>query len=137
MTNVCMSLLLIKFRQQFGIQRFTRVFLIGFLALTVTQLFVHSYRTELIVRGASGIVASGLSTLALFYIMQAMPTAARLGGMNLGVGVWKVAPPRAGLISPVLLVIGNIQGLFIFELELTRFCLAWLGLLRLPQSVRI
>src|SRR3546814_14519965 len=80
MTNVCMSLLLIKFRQQFGIQRFTRVFLIGFLALTVTQLFVHSYRTELIVRGASGIVASGLSPLALFYIMQAMPTAARLGG---------------------------------------------------------
>src|SRR3546814_3006180 len=47
MTNVCMSLLLIKFRQQFGIQRFTRVFLIGFLALTVTQLFVHSSRTAI------------------------------------------------------------------------------------------
>src|SRR3546814_5584615 len=99
-----MSLLLIKFRQQFGIQRFTRVFLIGFLALTVTQLFVHSYRTELIVRGASGIVASGLSTLALFYIMQAMPTAARLGGMILGVGVSQVATPLARVISPVLLV---------------------------------
>src|SRR3546814_8935429 len=107
MTNVCMSLLLIKFRQQFGIQRFTRVFLIGFLALTVTQLFVHSYRTELIVRGASGIVASGLSTLALFYIMQAMPTAARLGGMILGVGVSQVATPLARVISPVLLVHGN------------------------------
>src|SRR3546814_20191613 len=31
MTNVCMSLLLIQFRQQFGLQRFTPVFLIGFL----------------------------------------------------------------------------------------------------------
>src|SRR3546814_20431836 len=76
MTNVCMSLLLIKFRQQFGIQRFTRVFLIGFLALTVTQLFVPSYWTEQIERGASGIFANGLSTPALFYIMQAMATAA-------------------------------------------------------------
>src|SRR3546814_2654233 len=61
-------------------------------------------RTELIVRGASGIVASGLSTLALFYIMQAMPTAARLGGMILGVGVSQVATPLARVISPVLLV---------------------------------
>src|SRR3546814_17310680 len=114
MTNVCMSLLLIKFRQQFGIQRFTRVFLIGFLALTVTQLFVHSYRTELIVRGACGIVASGLSTLALFYIMQAMPTAARLGGMILGVVVSQVAPSLAGLCSTVLVFHGNTPSLFIF-----------------------
>lgn len=137
MTNVCMSLLLIKFRQQFGIQRFTRVFLIGFLALTVTQLFVHSYRTELIVRGASGIVASGLSTLALFYIMQAMPAAARLGGMILGVGVSQVATPLARVISPVLLVHGNIQSLFIFELGLTLMCLGSVALLRLPPSERI
>src|SRR3546814_7501986 len=102
-----------------------------------TQLFVHSYRTELIVRGASGIVASGLSTLALFYIMQAMPAAARLGGMILGVGVSQVATPLARVISPVLLVHGNIQSLFIFELGLTLMCLGSVALLRLPPSAQI
>src|SRR3546814_1031760 len=105
--------------------------------VAVTLVFVHIYRTELSVRGAGGIVASGLSTLALFYIMQAMPTAARLGGMILGVGVSQVATPLARVISPVLLVHGNIQSLFIFELGLTRMCLGSVALLRLPPSERI
>ena len=58
MTNVCMSLLMIKFRQQFGIQRFTRRVLAGFVALNFAQLFVHSYGTELVVRGAGDFAAA-------------------------------------------------------------------------------
>ena len=137
MTNICMALLLIKFRQQFGIQRFTRIVLIGFLALTLSQLFVHSFGLELVVRGASGIVASGLSTLALFYFMQSMPAAKRLGGLVLGVGVSQIAAPLARVISPALLVHGNVQNLFLFELGLTLLCLAGVSLLRLPPSERI
>src|SRR3546814_1399902 len=69
--------------------------------------------------------------------MQAMPTAARLGGMILGVGVSQVATPLARVISPVLLVHGNIQSLFIFELGLTLMCLDSVALLRLPPRERI
>jgi len=137
MTNVCMSLLLIKFRQQFGIQRFTRIVLAGFLALNVSQLFVHSYGMELVVRAASGIVASGLSTLTLFYIMQSMPAEKRLGGLVLGVGMSQIAAPLARVISPVLLRHGDVQNLFLFELGLTLLCLAAVSLLRLPPSERI
>lgn len=137
MTNVCMSLLLIKFRQQFGIQRFARIVLIGFLALNVSQIFVHSYGLELVLRGASGIVASGLSTLALFYFMQSMSAAKRLGGLVLGVGVSQVAAPLARAISPALLIHGDVQNLFLFELGLTLLCLAGVSLLRLPPSERI
>lgn len=137
MTNVCMSLLLIKFRQQFGIQRFTRVVVAGFLLLNFTQLFVHDYGTELIVRAASGIVASGLSTLCLFYFMQAMPAKLRLGGFVLGVGTSQVALPLARVISPLLLADGEIQNLFLFEAGLTLICLAGMALLRLPPSDRI
>tara|TARA_R110000868_G_scaffold375710_1_gene640352 strand:- start:2899 stop:4572 length:1674 start_codon:yes stop_codon:yes gene_type:complete len=136
MTNVCMALLLIKFRQQFGIQRFARIVLIGFLVLNVSQLFVHSYGLELVVRAASGIVASGLSTLALFYFMQSMSAAKRLGGLVLGVGVSQVAAPLARVISPALLVHGDVQNLFLFELGLTLLCLAGVSLLRLPPSER-
>ena len=137
MTSVCMSLLLIKFRQQFGMQRFTRVVLVGFVALNFAQLFVHSYGTELVVRGAGGIVASGLSTLCLFYMMQAMPPAARLGGFVLGVGWGQVALPLARVISPLLLVDGDIQNLFLFEAGLTLVCLASVMLLRLPPAETI
>ena len=137
MTNICMSLLLIKFRQQFGIQRFTRTVLAAFLLLNVTQLFVHSYGFELMLRAASGVVASGLSTLALFYIMQAMPADKRLGGFVLGIGFGQIATPLARVVSPLLLDEGIIQNLFVFELGLTLACLGCVALLRLPPSERV
>ncbi len=136
MTNICMSLLLIKFRQQFGIQRFTRMVLAGFVTLNITQLFVHSYGMELVVRAAGGVVASGLSTLCLFYIMQAMPAAMRLSGLILGVGMSQIALPLARVISPFLLIHGDIQNLFLFEAGLTLLCLTGVFLLRLPPSER-
>lgn len=134
MTNICMSLLLIKFRQQFGMQRFTRITLAGFLVLNVAQLFVSTYAFEIFLRASSGIVASALSTLALLYIMQAMPAAKRLGGFILGVGFGQIATPLARVVSPILLTGGDIQNLFIFELGLTLVCLASVALLRLPPS---
>ncbi len=137
MTNVCMNLLLIKFRQQFGIQRFTSIVLIAFVAVNIAQIFVHSYGMELIVRGGGGIVGSGLSTLSLFYVMQAMPAAKRLHGLILGVGITQVATPLARVISPLLLIDGDIQNLFLFELGLTLLCLAGVFSLRLPPSDRI
>ena len=137
MTSICMSMLIIKFRQQFGLQRFIRIFLLGFLLVTILQVFVHSYAVELLVRGAAGIVGSGLTTLCFFYIMQAMPPAARLSGMIIGFGMAQVAPPLARVISPLLLDHGEIQNLFLFELGLTLLCLGCVALLRLPPSERI
>lgn len=137
MTSVCMSLLLIKFRQQFGLQRFIRYSLAGFLAVTLLQVFVHSYRVELIVRGGAGVIGSGLTTLSFFYITQAMPPAARLSGLVIGFGLGQIALPLARVISPVLLADGDIQNLFILELGLTLVCLGSVALLRLPPSQRI
>lgn len=136
MTSVCMSMLLIKFRQQFGMQRFTRVFLAAFLILNILQLVVHSYGVQLVVRGASGIVASALTTLCFLYIMQALPAAARLSGMIMGFGASQVALPLARTLSPLLLADGRIEALFWFELGLTLMCLGAVALLRLPPSER-
>jgi hypothetical protein len=82
-------------------------------------------------------VASGLSTLALFYIMQSMPAALRLKGLVIGVGVSQVALPLARVISPALLIHGDVQNLFLFEFGLTLLCLAGVSILRLPPSERI
>lgn len=137
MTNACMSFLLIKFRQQFGLQKMTRIFLLGFVALAVMQVFVQSYATELAVRAAAGVIASGFTPLGFFYIMQAMPAKARMSGMILGVGLTQVALPLSRLISPLLLANGDIRALFIFELGLALLCLGGVALLRLPPSERI
>ena len=137
MTNVCTSFVLIKFRQQLGLQRITRVFLLGFVALNGLQLLVHSYGTELAVRAASGILASGFTPLGFFYIMQGMSAKARMSGMIIGIGLTQVALPLARVISPLLLADGDIQNLYAFEFGLSLVCLGCVALLRLPPSERM
>lgn len=136
MTNVCTSFLLIKFRQEFGLQRITRIFLVGFVLLTGMQLLVHGFWTEVSVRAAAGVIAAGFSPLGFFYIMQAMPPAARLGGMILGIGLGQIALPLARFLSPLLLVNGDIQNLYWFEFGLALLCFGSVALLRLPPSER-
>jgi len=136
MTNVCTSFVLIKFRQQFGLQRITRVFLVGFVLLTGLQCLVHSYATELAVRAAAGILAAGFSPLGFFYIMQAMPASQRMGGMIMGVGLGQIALPLARFVSPLLLANGNVQTLYLFEFGLALICFGSVALLRLPPSER-
>lgn len=134
MTNICTSFMLIKFRQQFGLQRLTRVFLLGFVVVSGLQVLVHSYAVELAVRALAGVVASGFTPLGMFYIMQSMPAKARLGGMILGVGLAQVALPLARVISPMLLANGEIGNLYVFEFGLSLICLGSMALLRLPPS---
>ncbi|MFC4307762.1 MFS transporter [Steroidobacter flavus] len=137
MTNVSMSLLLVKFRQQFGLVPFARIFLAAYILLTAAHVFVHEYATSLMVRGASGIAASALSTLGLLYMIQSMPAAHRLKGIVLGIGIPQLATPLARLFSSDLLELGQWRALYIFELGLSILCLAAVFLLRLPPSERM
>jgi len=137
MTSVCTSLVLIKFRQQFGIAMFARVFLPAFALVNLAQLYFHQYEIELGVRALGGIVGSGLTNFCIFYVIQFFPAKARLAGMALGVGVTQLALPFARVLSPLLLVHGDIQHLFAFELGLSLLCLACVGVLPLPPSVKV
>jgi len=137
MTNVFTGFMLVKMRQQFGLQALNRLFLLGFVFLAAAQLLVHSYSTELAIRAASGIIAAGFTPLGIFYIMQALPAEKRMSGMILGVGLSQVALPLARAISPLLLADGEIRNLYLFEFGLALLCLGAIALLRLPPSERI
>lgn len=137
MTNVFTGFMLIKARQQFGLQVLTRYFLLGFVLLAGAQVLVHSYETELVIRAVSGIIAAGFTPLGFFYLMQSLPASQRLSGMVLGVGLSQVALPLARAISPLLLVDGEIRNLYVFEFGLAVLCLGSIALLRLPPSERI
>ena len=54
MTNVCMNLLLVKFRMQYGLRLFTEIILVVFLATAAAHLFLEDFGSTLVVRGVAG-----------------------------------------------------------------------------------
>jgi MFS family permease len=137
MTNICMNMLLIKFRQQFGLNLFIRIFLGAYSLLTLGHLFVHTFASAIAVRAASGVSAGVLSSLSLFYFIQALPARWRMKAIVLGVGVPQLAAPMARLFSSELLEFGGWRTLYYFELGLAMLSLAAVTLFRLPPSERI
>ncbi|WP_419815749.1 MFS transporter [Glacieibacterium sp.] len=136
MTNVCINLLLIKFRQQFGLRLFTQIFLVGYVLATFAHLFVHSFASAIIVRAASGMTAAALSTLGLLYMIQAFPAKWRIKALVLAVAIPQLATPIARLFSSTLLEVDQWRTLYIFELGLGLLSLAAVRMLALPPSER-
>lgn len=145
MTNACITVLLYKIRQQFGMSLFSKITLFFLLAATSLQWLVSShllnatsiqidpYYLEIIARGLSGMVASGMTILGLFYCLQGMPTVKRTSGLILGFGLVQFGIPLSRIISPYLAVDGQLESLFLFQLIRTRTaCLLFLSL-----SVRV
>ena len=137
MTNACMSILLYKSRQQFGIQRFVRAIMIALLIANFLQLFDAGYRMELVARGVSGIAASGLTTLAAFYLMQGLPAEKRIAGFLLAIGLTQVAVPFARAISPLLVFDGDVSHLFDFQFALSLVAVGLVNILQVPPGETI
>ncbi|MCD0280922.1 MFS transporter [Xanthomonas melonis] len=136
MTNISANLLLVKFRQQFGLRRFTEIFLALYAAIAFAHLFVHSLGSAITVRAAHGLVGAALSSLGLYYVIQAFPNAYRLKAVVLGLGITQLALPLARVFSTDLLEFGQWQGLYLFEFGLAVFALACVLALKLPPGDR-
>ncbi|MGN6818448.1 MAG: MFS transporter [Sphingomonas sp.] len=136
MTNVTANLLLVKYRQQFGLQPFIRYTLAAYAATTLMHLFVHDFWTSVLVRAMSGVAASGLSTLTILYFFQALPAAKRLAGVMIGICIPQLATPLARILSPHLLEWGDWHNLYWLELGLALATLAAVMSLPLPASER-
>ncbi len=137
MANVSMNLLLVKFRQQFGLRLFTELFLMLYAVATVAHLFVHGLASAIAVRVAHGMSGAALTTLGLYYVLQAFPAQHRLKGVVLGIGFPQLAMPMARLFSSELLELGEWRGLYYFELGMALLSLACVLMLKLPPGDRI
>jgi MFS family permease len=136
MTNITANLLLVKYRQQFGLQPFIRYALVVYALSTLLHLFVHGFWTSVAVRAISGIAATGLSTLTILYFMQSMPAAKRLAGVMFGISIPQLATPLARALSPGLLDWGDWHMVYWFELGLALLSLGAVMALPLPPSER-
>ncbi len=136
MTNVSMNLLLVKFRQEFGLRAFTEVFLVLYALVTFAHLWVNDLNSAIAVRAAHGMVGAALSSLGLYYMIQAFPAQWRLKAMVLGLGASQLAVPLARVFSEDLLQIAEWRGLYLFELGLALAALGCVLLLKLPPGDR-
>lgn len=137
MANVSMNLLLVKFRQQFGLRLYTELFLVLYAATTLAHLFVHGLASAIAVRATNGMAGAALTALGLYYTLQAFPAKHRLKGVVLGIGFSQLALPLARLFSSELLEYGEWRGLYFFELGLALLALGCVLLLKLPPGDRI
>jgi MFS family permease len=136
MTNISANLLLIKFRQQYGLRIFTLIALGLYAILSLTYLLTADHWLTLTVRAASGFVAAALTALCLFYVMQALPGRWRVRGLILGLGISQCAFPLARVISPWLSVSSYWQSIFLLEAGLALLSFAAVGAFRLPPAER-
>lgn len=137
MTNVSINLLMIKFRQEFGLRPFAIIFLAIYVILTFAHLFVRDFTSAILVRAASGMAGAPISSLALYYLMQSFPAKWRLRAVVVGIGVPQCATPMARLFSPELLAMSQWRTLYLFELGLAAMSLAAVIALRLPPTNRV
>ncbi|MFZ8504621.1 hypothetical protein ACO1M4_14460, partial [Staphylococcus aureus] len=81
MANASMNLLLVKFRQQFGLRLFTECFLVLYALVTLAHLFVNDLGSAIAVRAAHGMLAAAVSPLGLYYTLQGFKKEWRLKGI--------------------------------------------------------
>jgi len=135
-TNAVTGCVLVKYRQEFGVRSFCMIFLTLQALLITSHLFVQGLAGAILVRAASGISASALTTLGVFYMLQAFTATHRLRAVCLGLGTPQLSLPIAWLIPKDLLALGNWNGLYLLELGLSLVVLGIVSIVRLPPSVR-
>lgn len=137
MFNVSMNLLLIKYRQQFGLTSFTKVFMLIYAAAAVGHLLTDSYAGALAMRAVSGVAGAALGALAVMYMGQAMPARLRLQTIVLGIGTSQMAMPLAWILSPSMLQFGSWQSLYALGAGLALASLAAVYAFPLPHGIRV
>ena len=151
MTNACITVLLYKIRQQFGIPLFTKMTLPVLLFANALQWFTSSdlflsdntslfslmdpYYLEILARALSGVVASAMTVLSIFYCLQGMPPAKRISGMILGFGLLQFGVPFSQIITHYLSADGHLTNLFIFQFGLSLICFGAISLLDIPPGI--
>ncbi|NRH22091.1 MFS transporter [Pantoea stewartii] len=137
MGNISINLLLVKFRQQFGLRVFTEAFLVLYVLVAFFHLFANDLSSAIIVRTAHGMVGAALSSLGIYYQVQAWSARHRLKALVIGLTASQLAIPLARLFSSELLQLDEWRGLYLFELGLALIALGAVLVVKLPPGDRI
>ncbi|MFI7959162.1 MFS transporter, partial [Acinetobacter baumannii] len=95
MANVSSNLILFKARQQYGLRVFSEIGLVIFIAVLVLHIFVHTYEMALFARVVAGLAGAPLSSLGMYYTMQAFKKADMAKGIYIAFGFQQLGVPLA------------------------------------------
>ncbi|MEI4473410.1 MFS transporter [Frigidibacter sp. MR17.24] len=132
-----LSILLIKARSQFGLRAFGEVSILGFVAVVLLSFLSDDLRSAMAVRFMWGVAAAPISTLAIFYMLEAFPPEKKLTvGLTLGITFLTIGTPVARLISPPLIDNGGWHTITAAELGLVLISLVFVYKLPLTPVPR-
>lgn len=123
-----------KIRAHFSLQKFIRWVLLAVLVANILQVFVRTYEVELIARFVMGLGTSGLLTLGIFYVMQALSGFLRLIGIALLSGLMQTVATVCLMITPVIFGDGDMQAVFVLQFACVLIGLGLVMALPLPIS---
>ncbi|HEV7323156.1 MAG TPA: MFS transporter [Ensifer sp.] len=130
--NVSLSIALVKIRAQYGLRRFAEIGIVGFVAVSLMNVFVSDLHSAIVVRFISGIAAAPMSTLGFLYMLEAFPPARKLTvGLALALTCTTMSAPITRLISPTLIEYGQWHALYTLEMALALIALPIIYLLPL------
>ncbi|MET3601260.1 MFS transporter [Martelella mangrovi] len=136
--NACLTLLLFKVRQQFGIRHFAEVSIIVYVLINLGHLWVDSFQTALIVRFFAGIAAAPMTSISILYMLEGLPREKKMSiGLSGGMTVMLASTPLAGVIAPYLFDHGGFRSLYICEIGMALLSLALIFRLPLVSGERV
>ena len=134
MTFVSMNLLMVRFRQQFGLRLYAMLGLMAASAVILLHVLVGGLAGALAVHAMAGIANAPLATLGVYYMMTAAPQKLALNGVILALGLTQVPNPLVQSFSSDLIALDQWRSLYMLELGAALLSLGAVALLRLPPS---
>lgn len=123
-TALWATLLVTKMRLHFGLRSFTVASLWVFLAVGTLHLWTDTLASAVAVRAALGLAAAPLSTLAVFYMMDALPPKMAPLALLAGFACLQLPGPLSRVVAPDLLAAGRWHGLFLLDVALALISVA-------------
>ena len=134
--NSCANTMLVKGRAQFSMPIVMRTLLLAYIAAATMQFFATGFAAEAVVRFMSGLVAGGMTTTSVYYLLQAMPPKARPIAVVTALGLTQLGTPLARLLPVDLLSAQGWFGQHCIELATGLTTLALITWLPLPPTPR-
>ncbi|MEI9993078.1 MAG: hypothetical protein WDM91_00675 [Rhizomicrobium sp.] len=134
--NATANLTLVRARAKFGIPEVTLALIALYAAAAFFQLVAPGFASAIAVRAACGVMAAGLTTLTIYYLMQIMPVPLRPLALVIGISLTQLGTPLARLVPLDVLSTDRWQGLSLIELGTALAVAAAILAAPLPPSER-
>jgi MFS family permease len=135
--NASLGLFLFKVRTQYGIRQFCELAIIPYVIVSLAHLWVNDLGLSIALRFFAGAAAAPISSMAFLYMLEIFPPEKKLNiGLCLALIGLSLSTPIAGLISPSLLDIHDLRGLYLVELALALIVFGLIYILPLTSPPR-